>query len=297
MNKNKIYILTDHQNRNPVFKLFSFEGGRHFDQLQRNQFYSLIWIKEGDGVLKVDFSEYAFQKNTLFSFTPYQPFMFSESQKLSGVALQYHADFYCIHRDEEETNCDTVIFNNIYQAPFVGVDRESERKLDQTLEQLEQELKNEEYSDRKLLIPYLKIFLITASRIKPGNKFVEPRFSNPQTPLVLRELQNAIGDFFKEKHNAGDYAMLLNIPLNTLAKLVKTHFNKTLTNLITERIIIEAKRELYLTSRSVKEIAWKLGYPDEFYFSRLFKKWAGISPKVYRETVGFGKAELTSENS
>ena len=85
---------------------------------------------------------------------------------------------------------------------------------------------------------------------------------------------------------------MLNISPNALAKITKNHFNKTLTNLITERIIIEAKRELYLTNKSVKEVAYELGYNDEYYFSRFFKKNADVSPQIYRETVGFGKAEL-----
>lgn len=70
-------------------------------------------------------------------------------------------------------------------------------------------------------------------------------------------------------------------------KLPKNHFNKTITNLISERIIIEAKRELYLTNKAVKEIAFELGYDDEHYFSRFFKNIADVSPQMYRDTIGF----------
>jgi AraC family transcriptional regulator, transcriptional activator of pobA len=84
----------------------------------------------------------------------------------------------------------------------------------------------------------------------------------------------------------------LNISPKSLAKITKTHFNKTLTDLIAERIVIEAKRELYLTNKSVKEIAYGLGYEDEHYFSRFFKKNADVSPQLYRETVGFAHAEM-----
>jgi AraC family transcriptional activator of pobA len=101
----------------------------------------------------------------------------------------------------------------------------------------------------------------------------------------------AIEDNFKTKHSAGNYASLLNISPKALAKISKTYFNKTLTDLIAERIIIEAKRELYLTNKTVKEIAYELGYDDEHYFSRFFKINADVSPQLYRETVGFGRAE------
>jgi YesN/AraC family two-component response regulator len=56
-----------------------------------------------------------------------------------------------------------------------------------------------------------------------------------------------------------------------------------------ERVIIEAKRELYLTSKPVKAISYELGFDDEFYFSRFFKNNAAVSPRVYRDTVGFAK--------
>ena len=66
--------------------------------------------------------------------------------------------------------------------------------------------------------------------------------------------------------------------------------------MISERIIIEAKRELYLTNKAVKEIAYELGYDDEYYFSRFFKAKAAISPQMYRDTVGFGRA-FSSQNN
>jgi len=59
--------------------------------------------------------------------------------------------------------------------------------------------------------------------------------------------------------------------------------------LISERIIIEAKRELYLTNKAVKEIAYELGYDDEYYFSKFFKVNTDISPQLYRDTVCFGR--------
>lgn len=78
-------------------------------------------------------------------------------------------------------------------------------------------------------------------------------------------------------------------PPKALAKITKAHFNKTLSSLINERIIIEAKRELYLTDKTVKQIADELGYEDEYYFSRFFKVNADVSPQLYRETVGYAK--------
>ena len=114
--------------------------------------------------------------------------------------------------------------------------------------------------------------------------------TNSKEPFILQELKDNIEANFKTKHSASQYAELLNISPKALAKITKNHFNRTLTDMISERIIIEAKRELYLTNKAVKEIAFELGYEDEHYFSRFFKNNADVSPQLYRDTVGFAMA-------
>src|SRR5260221_2327753 len=68
-----------------------------------------------------------------------------------------------------------------------------------------------------------------------------------------------------------------------LGKLSRTYFHKTLTDLIRDRILKHAKWQLLHTLRPVKEVAYEVGFDDEFYFSRLFKCSTGCSPQFYRE--------------
>ena len=292
MTNQSVFTLVNQQNGNLAFKLFSFEDNSYFDHVQRNNYYSLIWVTEGSGQLKTDFSEYNFEKNTLFSFTPYQPFMFS-SNLIKGFAIYFHSDFFCIHKHQTEVTCNGVLFNNIYQAPFIRVDETLQNTFSKIIEQIRSEMQNPGLAQYELLISYMKIFLIAASRSKVEQQPQHiPSNKGDKEPVILQNLKEAIENDFKSKHTPKEYAVLLNISPNALAKIAKKHFNKTLTNLIADRIIIEAKRELYLTNKSIKEVAYGLGYDDEYYFSRFFKKNAHISPQVYRETVGFGKAEV-----
>jgi YesN/AraC family two-component response regulator len=285
------YTLINPQTGNLAFKVFSFNDNSHFDHIQRLNYYSLIWIRNGRGSAKADFSEHDFTQNTLFAFSPYQPFMFQKDEELQGVVINFHPDFFCIHKHQQEVACNGVLFNNIYNPPFVSVDETANSTFKMLLEQITSEMQNPALAQYELLVSYLKIFLITASRLKTAQQ-TETQI-NPEEnkePFILQNLKNYIETHFKTKHSASDYADLLNISAKALAKLTKTHFNKTLTDLISERIIIEAKRELYLTNKAVKEIAYELGYIDEYYFSRFFKNNADISPQAYRDTVGFGRA-------
>jgi len=291
MTNQTVFTLVNQQNGNLAFKLLSFEDNSYFDHLQRNNYYSLIWVMEGTGKLKTNFSEYSFEENSLFAFSPYQPFMFS-SNLIKGIAIYFHSDFFCIHKHQTEITCNGVLFNNIYQRPFIVVDEILQETLHKSVLEIKKEMQNPGLDQYELLISYMKIFLIAASRSKMQQ---QPETGSTKKgnkePVVLQNLKEAIEKDFKSKHTPGDYAIMLNISSNALARITKSYFNKTLTNLITERIIIEAKRELYLTNKSIKEVAYELGYDDEYYFSRFFKKNAHISPQVYRQTVGFGKAE------
>lgn len=285
------FTLVNPQTGNLAFKVFSFNNNSHFDHIQRLNYYSLIWIKKGNGHVKADFSEYNFTQNSLFAFSPYQPFMFQTDEQMEGVVLNFHPDFFCIHKHQQEVACNGVLFNNIYNPPFVLIDEHTEGTFEMLLEQIKVEMGNSALAQYELLVSYLKIFLITASRLKTEQQTeIKIDITENKEPFILQNLKNYLEIHYKTKHSASDYANLLNISPKALAKITKSHFNKTLTDLISERIIIEAKRELYLTNKAVKEIAYELGYEDEYYFSRFFKNNTDISPQLYRDTVGFGRA-------
>ncbi|WP_428741709.1 helix-turn-helix domain-containing protein [Tenacibaculum sp.] len=294
MVQNNNFTLINPQTGNLAFKIYHLEKENTFDHIQRLNYYSLIWIQKGNGTLKADFSEYDFNENMLLSFSPYQPFMLCSKKDISGVVIHFHPDFFCIHKHHNEVACNGVLFNNIYNPPMVQVEEKAAKSFEMILEEFKDEMKKSALAQYELLVSYLKIFLITASRLKTEQQTEAQKTTiNNEEPFILQNLKNYIGKHYKIKHSASEYANMLAITPKALTKLTKTHFNKTLTDLISERIIIEAKRELYLTNKTIKEIAFELGYNDEYYFSRFFKKNVDISPQLYRETVGFDRASVS----
>lgn len=289
MSNQSVSTLINPQNGNLAFKLLSFDDNSHFDHIQRNNYFSLIWITKGKGTIKADFAEHHFNENSLLAFSPYQPFMIGTKESIQGIAIHFHPDFYCILKHQKEVSCNGILFNNVYQPPFTAVTDHAKTTFQMVIDQIKTELQNTAIAQYELLISYLKIFLITATRLKTDLSEESKPLPDSKEPFILQNLKDAIEDNFKTKHSAGHYAELLNISPKALAKLSKNYFNKTLTDLIAERIIIEAKRELYMTNKTVKEIAYELGYDDEHYFSRFFKTNADVSPQLYRETIGFGR--------
>lgn len=258
-----------------------------YHELQRKNFYSILFIKEGKGMFRVDMNQFSFEPNSMFFLTPYQPYQLKYDGLISGLAWHFHPDFFCIERHSKEVACNGILFNNVYEPPMIAISDEQAREFEELFRKFEHEMLEAGLAQVDLLMALLKIFLINATRIKvqqhPEALQDMPEHNNP---FILQKLRNHIEEHYRKKHAPSDYASMLNITPKALGKIAKNFFNKTLSELIHERIVIEAKRELYLTGKPVKQIAYELGFDDEFYFSRFFKKVTTISPQYYRDTVG-----------
>ena len=87
---------------------------------------------------------------------------------------------------------------------------------------------------------------------------------------------------FKSIKSPAAYAEILNISVSYLNECVHAATGKSISDHIRERVILEAKRLLYHSGKSVKEIAGELGYMDFSYFTRVFVKTVGETPIVFR---------------
>lgn len=280
--------LVDPRTKEMVLSVTFFKDDSLFNSLRKYNHFSMLLVSKGKGNVVRDQAAYGFKSDCLLCFATYQPFMVKPDSGLEGVLINFHPSFFCLFKHRNEVSCNGVLFNNLYDTPVVDLKPDEMRGLSVIADQMKREMQNRQEPDQDVLLSYLKIFLINAARVKMEQRQGEAVEAG-KLPSTMENLKNAIETHFKTLRTPGDYGELLHISVKALNKASKSHFNKTLTSLIAERLIIEAKRELYLTSKPVKQVAFELGYDDEFYFSRFFKKNVGVSPQVFRDTVGFDK--------
>jgi AraC family transcriptional regulator, transcriptional activator of pobA len=291
--------LVNPQSKHLAFKWTSFDDGATFGEVNRFNYFSVILVLEGRGTVAADVSVFPFVANCLLCFSLYQPFKIECDGAFRGVVINFHPEFFCLHKHRHEVSCNGVLFNNIYESPVLGLSETEAGSLLLLFRGIEEEMRRPGVAQTEALLSYLKLLLINASRMKMERRADALRADGSgvdgsgvamKEPEVLGRLKAAIEEHFVSLHSPGDYAGLLNISTAALNKVVKGSLNKTLSQLIAERIIVEAKRQLYLTATPVKQIAFELGYDDEFYFSRFFKGHVGVSPQLFRDTVGFDRA-------
>lgn len=123
-------------------------------------------------------------------------------------------------------------------------------------------------------IEYVRQSLNPKGIAKTENRYTQDRFEE----LICLLESNII-----TMKNVSQYADLLRLSSYQLNSITKASVGKTVSDLINEQILLEAKRNLLATSNQIKEIADYLGFEDRSYFIRFFKKHTGLSPDLFRK--------------
>jgi AraC family transcriptional activator of pobA len=100
--------------------------------------------------------------------------------------------------------------------------------------------------------------------------------------VKIKDFELLLEKKFMTEKTPSYYASQLHITLKHLNRICNEILKKTTTKVITDRIILEAKRMLMDKKMTVNEIAAELGYEDYSYFTRLFKKHAAMTPTAFR---------------
>jgi AraC family transcriptional regulator, transcriptional activator of pobA len=103
-----------------------------------------------------------------------------------------------------------------------------------------------------------------------------------RSQMITREFRKLLAGKYKRLKSPGEYAAILHLSASYLNEVVKAVTGFTMSHWIQQEVMLEAKRLLYHSQSSVKEIAYELGYEDHTYFSRLFKKTVGRTPGAFR---------------
>jgi AraC family transcriptional activator of pobA len=252
---------------------------------QRSNFFNIYWVKTGSGSFWAGEACHDYTAPCLLFFTPYQAVRLTSKGdgNVHLTALRFHANFLCIETYHHEVGCNGVLFNDPYGVPAIALDERSEKELSDLISRIRGELSAAGLAHHEILLSYVKILLVQATRLKREQHGSGSGKSVARLPPPLPELRDLVEANYRRLHSPVDYAEMLNTTPKTLGRLVKTHLGKTLTELIRERILNHAKWELLHTLRPVKEIAREVGFDDELYFSRLFRKTTGRSPTEFRE--------------
>ncbi|OAZ05067.1 AraC family transcriptional regulator [Flavobacterium succinicans] len=245
----------------------------------KHNFYSIMWITNGKSKQHIDFKNYTVFENTLFFISPGQLHLFEEWEDIEGFVIAFTESFFLQIFQNKNILFELSYLDNLYENPFLQLKNEDIKALKPIVDLLFHESKNSEQNHDTIQALLLVLLRCIQKLFSAKNE----QNNHKHQIVIFKQFKNLVELNFNKNLSVSDYASQLNISAHLLNTFIKATSGKTTTEIIKERIILEAQQFLHFSELTVSQIADQLGFDDSSYFARYFKKEVGLSPLDFRK--------------
>lgn len=244
--------------------------GEH-TQPHRLNFYAIVWFKEDGGNHFIDFVSHPIKKNMIYLLAKNQIHSVPTHALPDSQIIAFSHDFFVSIEDHQLRELFLPFENRGIEIPDQMVD------YLKTLFGLILSEYNS-YNNYKLLTQYTSAFLFNLNRL-----------ANYRLPAVVGsdlrmvKVLQLIHEHFRTYKQASFYAKEIGLTPKRINEILREKAGTSITGLINQLLLLEAKRAIFLGFKTIKEIAYELGFRDQSYFARFFRKHTGLSPEQFRE--------------
>lgn len=246
----------------------------------RKDYYFMAFVKQGSSRHWIDMTPYTLKPNTFYFTVPHQVNIKEEIGPMEGMVLCFTEDMLAL--DESGTLKKLPIIQNPQNGHELQLNEQDVAFIEDILQKLHAEYTGNHSWQQSMLLAYLRVLLIYLSRLY-SQQLTDAHVLPDK--LLLKKYLAKVDEWYLKLHDVTAYANMMNLSAGHLSELVKEQSGKPAIVHIHERIMVEAKRLLFHTDNSVKEIAFGLGFEDASYFNRFFKRISGHTPAEYRNTI------------
>jgi AraC family transcriptional regulator, transcriptional activator of pobA len=240
---------------------------------------TFLWFEDDGNQITIDGIAYVFNKNQIVCLTEFH--QVDVSTVCHAKMIRFNRPFYCIIDHDSEVGCKGILFFGASQLPIINIPNEELEKFQIIWKMFEIEMQSKDDLQLEMLQSMLKRFIIMCTRIYKLQENYH-KIENNRIDIV-REYNFFVEQYFRTKHTVAEYASMLNKSPKTLSNLFSKISTKSPLQFIQDRKLLEAKRLLRHSDKSVKEIAHEIGFEDIQTFGRFFKNSEGISPTEFKE--------------
>jgi len=251
------------------------------DEPHRHDYYTILLVKEAKGRHILDFTEYELRGHQVYFIAPGQVHQLLESQKPFGYSIVFSNQFLVENNIPLQFIEDLNLFNDYLDQPPLQVSDSEYRKLATYGEEMHSLFHAPLKFNSQALGAYLKLFLIQCNNL--CSLSFEAHSKNPAASNLLKQFKELLNRHYDTWHSASEYADALHVTADHLNRVVKSLVGRTVKEMIQSRIVMAAKRLLYFSHLSSKEIGYRLGFSEPANFSSFFKNCTGSSPTKFRK--------------
>jgi len=247
------------------------------EEPHRHNSYVLLFFTKGSGTHEIDFDIFTIQPGSMFFLQPGQMHHWNLSDDVEGFVIFYSQEMYNLYFGQK-TIGEYPFYSSMGNKPEMVFDMSESKAILPYFESLILETQTIQLLKQDKIMNLLDIIHIEIARKYSETYFHEAHSYN----VKIKNFEVLLEQNFKIEKAASFYASRLNITLKHLNRICNEILQKTTTEVITDRVILEAKRMLMDKKFTINEIATELGFDDYSYFTRLFKKYNGMTPTNFR---------------
>ena len=252
----------------------------------RHGYHELIWVREGSGRHLVDGEPVEFGPRTLTLIAKGQVHQFERADGVRALVARFDDEWLTGSIADQIGR--RWLFTSQGCVSLSPPDDEAAR-FDALLELLRVELERPAGPESAELRRHLlSAALLWAQRWREAQ--LEEGGATRADVQLHRQFREALERDFTTSHDAGHYADALGVTTGTLSRTLTKLTGRTTKQLILERVVLEAVRLLRFSDLQMKEIADRLGFSDQFAFSKAFKRQRGEAPLELRNRQASGEA-------
>jgi len=245
----------------------------------RHDYHELMWLREGSGVQLVDGAALDIVPGTVTVIARGQVHQLRHATGLGGALLRI--------TDAALAGAEGRLLGGGGGggARVIAVPPGERTRLEAVLRALHAETRRPPDPYAPDLVRHLTAtVLLWLERWHDASRTERPAADDADVQLHRRFAGRLEGDFAAH-HDVAHYADALAVPPAALSRALVAVTGHATKELIVARVMLEAMRLLRFTDLTVGEVAYRVGYADQLYFSRAFKRYAGRPPQAYRAEV------------
>ncbi|WP_299443275.1 AraC family transcriptional regulator [uncultured Aquimarina sp.] len=252
-----------------------------FDKPHKHDFFLCVFFSKGSGIHEVDFNSYDVAPGSVFFLMPGQTHYWKFEEQPEGYIFFHSQDFYEFHFSNKKLQ-QFPFYYSYKNPPYINLTIDRVSVLESYFKEINSEFRKSLPFNKQKIISLVDLIYIDLSRLYVEEETIQLS-STPVYLKTLSSIEATIQQFYKTEKSAKFYADKLSITPKHLNRITKTTLNKTTTDLITERVILEAKRLIVHSDNPLSIIGQSLGYEDYAYFSRVFKLKTNKTPLEFRK--------------
>jgi AraC family transcriptional regulator, transcriptional activator of pobA len=244
----------------------------------RHVFYVGVLFTKGSGIHEIDFTVYDIVPGSVFMLFPGQVHTWKVSKDIDGYIVFHEKEFYNLNFTREKVE-NYPFFSSTENTPLIKLKDGEISGIEKSFREIVTEYRSRQLMGFQKICSLLNVLYVDLSRAYLP---VAQRAKQNETQLVqIRRLEILVENNFRSIKYPGQYAQMMFMSEKNLNRICKITFNKTTSDVIADRIMLEAKRMLVHSKFSVIQISVELGYIDNSYFIRVFKKRTGETPMQF----------------